>query len=76
MVQAPANGHLIHARLSVELPPGADAPVPIELDARICGRAQSGSGKIWIVHCAIESIRPVDEKHMIEMIQMHKSGNL
>ncbi len=76
MVQAPASGHLIHARLTLETPPGKDAPVPIELDARICGRAPSGNGKIWVVHCAIESIHPADEKHMMQMIQMHESGNL
>lgn len=75
MAQAPANGHLIHARLSVLATAGQAPPVPIEVDARICGRAPSGSGKIWIVHCAIESIRPADEKRMIEAIEMHESGH-
>lgn len=76
MAQAPATGHLIHARLSVATETGTEIAVPIEVDARICGRAPSGSGKIWIVHCAIESIRPADERRMIQTIEMQGSGHL
>lgn len=75
MAQAPARGHLLHARLSVEAVAGSETSPAIEVDARICGRVPDGSENTWIVHCAIESIRPVDEKLMIQTIEMHESGN-
>lgn len=68
MAKAPVNGRLFHARLSLRTPHGETISQPIEVDARVCGRVHStdaaGDGRMWIVHCAIEAIRPVDEDLM------------
>lgn len=72
MAQAPAKGHLLHARLSLRTGSAKATPQRIELDARICGRTPCGSEDNWIVHCAIETIHPADEKLMIQTLAMHK----
>jgi hypothetical protein len=74
IAQAPAKGHLLHARLTLRMGSGRGTPLPIELDARICGRTPGGSEDSWIIHCAIETIHPVDEKLMIETIKSLGQG--
>ena len=76
MAQAPAKGHLLHARLSLRIGSDQDTPLPIELDARICGRTPGAGQDNWIVHCAIETIHPADQKRMIQTIETHQQGRL
>jgi hypothetical protein len=75
IAQAPAKGHLLHARLSLRMESSTNDTRQIELDARICGRTPGVGEDNWIIHCAIESIHPADQKLMIQTLEAHKNGN-
>lgn len=76
MAKAPVSGRLFHASLSLHVPDRVAISLPIEVDARVCGRVYSadegGSGKAWILHCAFEAIHPQDERLMLQAIGMHQ----
>ncbi|MFZ2266779.1 MAG: PilZ domain-containing protein [Azonexus sp.] len=70
--RAPAVGHLFHARLSLSVPDGETRSLPIEVDAHLCRRQrpdeQNAGDTTWIIHCAIESIRPTDQRRLLRAI--------
>lgn len=77
MLEAPSQGRLLHARLALNSAVG-EAIRPIEADARVCGRVRvrslDGMTSAWLVHFAIESIHPVDEKLMAQAIGTLKTA--
>ena len=75
--RAPAIGHLFHARLSLSTPDGVTRFLPIEVDAHLCQRQRPNgqSGNTWIIHCAIESIHPIDQRRLIRAIGIDVSPN-
>lgn len=75
MIDAPVHGRLLHTKFT--LPLAADQMTcPIEADARVCGRVPvtNEATPEWIVHFAIESMHPVDEKRMAQAIRWLKVG--
>jgi len=71
MRQAPTIGHVFHARLSLHEADANNLPLAIDVDAVICQRHQradfAGNDE-WTVHCAIESIRPVEKQQLMQVI--------
>jgi len=75
MIEAPVNGRLLHTRFALPVRLG-EAPGTVETEARVCGRLPvfNETTPGWIVHFAIESIHPVDEKHLSEALRLLKAG--
>jgi hypothetical protein len=74
MVEAPVVGRLLHTKMVLPMVSGERRERSVEADARVCGRVpvSDGGSQEWFVHFAIESIHPVDEKHMATALQVLK----
>lgn len=75
MVDAPVRGRLLHTRFALPLVNEGTSRA-VEADARVCGRTPANDDTVpaWIVHLAIESMHPVDEKQLSEALRRCKAG--